>query len=113
MENVVGRFYFKLSSNGNLLGEYSNDKSQDCDVEAAKRLSGDPVENENPFIGEYKSTWTEGDRVVFSDLIIEQKKDSDTLFSIKWSDSKRTIFTGEAMIVDGILIGNYQSIKSS
>ncbi|MBN2703013.1 MAG: hypothetical protein JXR23_02280 [Pontiellaceae bacterium] len=108
MGKITGRFYFKLSSNGNLLGEYSNDKSQDCDVEAAKRLSECQGTNINSFVGKYYSTWTEGNSAHSATLSITKRVDQ--IYSFEWSRNNEPVFTGEAMIVDGILIGNYWGV---
>ena len=108
MEKIIGRFYFKLSSNGNLLGEYSNNVSTDCDVEAARRLSERQGTNINPFVGKYNSTWTEGASSHSATLTITKR--TAQIYSVEWSRNNEPVFTGEAMIMDGILIGNYQSV---
>ncbi|MBN2683861.1 MAG: hypothetical protein JXR40_01150 [Pontiellaceae bacterium] len=108
MEKIIGRFYFKLSSNGNLLGEYSNNKSQDCDVEAAKRLPEWQGTNINSFVGKYQSTWTEGDS--YHSAILTITNWNAQIYSLEWSRDNKTDFKGEAMIMDGILIGNYWSV---
>ena len=111
MKKVIGRFYFKLSENGNLLGEYSNEGSTECDVEAAKRIpavtsEATPV---NLFEGEYTSTWTEGKEVVSATLKITRRSNAVGIFSVIWCKGGRDLFTGGAMMVDRILIGNYES----
>jgi len=109
MGKVIGRFYFKLSDNGNLLGEYSNAGSTECDVEAAKRIHTSEETSVEPFEGEYTSTWTEGKKVESATLKITRRPNSAGIFSVIWCDGNRELFTGEAMVVDRILIGNYES----
>lgn len=114
MSEIIGRFYFKLTENGNLLGEYSNNKSERCDVEAARRTSEIPVASESTtglgFIGEYSSVWTEGENVVeFATLEIKKDLKKPETFSLSWKKDRQSRFSGQGMLVDGILIGDYQS----
>lgn len=119
---VYGRFYFELTVNGNLLGEYSNRNSQWVDVEAARRISGSqagPSEGSPVaygFVGDYNSVWTEGEsNVMHGILTIGRKNVPGEIFEVTWSssDRRRELFVGEAMLVNAKLIGDYHSVDES
>lgn len=107
----IGRFYFKLTVNGNLLGEYSNNH-KDCIrscVEAANRTSEWPVGSEKPgekFVGEYISTWLEGKKCDKVNLTITRREGSESMFLVRWSEK----FEGQGMLCDDILIGDYRPV---
>lgn len=113
MARIEGRFYFKRTDAGNLHGEYSNKGSITPDVEAAQMKLTSLSNSKYPFIGKYFATWTEtsssGITTVSSDLEIKLKDGVNNLFSVMWTTRGTTLFLGEGMIVDGILIGDYQS----
>jgi hypothetical protein len=114
MSKITGRFYFKLTANGNLLGEYSNNQSSCCVTEAANRIleKGVPVCNERyDFVATYKSVWREsGDGGVCSDLSIRVKEGCSGIYSLEWKSSAGVHqFDGEGMLCDEILVGNYWS----
>lgn len=112
MSHVRDRFYFKLTSSGNLLGEYSNEGTLRSRPESALRK--DTCETEG-FRGEYTSTWYEPEetRTVAALLKIQHKPSSPDQFTLVWSDLKFSdvLFSGEAMLCDGMLIGDYRSGK--
>src|ERR1039457_6452627 len=98
-ENIItnkltGRFYFKLTSNGNLIGEFSNDcsgKPQETATESSD-LRGEP---NGSYLGVYSSTWQENKTACFAELTITQKKDTNRLFSLDLKDSQgKLIFKG-------------------
>lgn len=106
---LIGRFYFKRTATGNLLGEYSHRRSDPRLVyaEAATRTS-----EGRGWEGTYRTVWREGPNFtpVFARLEIRQAEGSTALFKVEWFDeasAARRIFEGEAMECDGNLIGDY------
>ncbi|MEI8204950.1 MAG: hypothetical protein WCH34_18155 [Bacteroidota bacterium] len=108
MSNLKGRFYFKRTSNGNLLGEFSNNQSGIC-TESADRVSVEEAENTITFIGDYYASWQENKKVsLFANLNISYKKGfSNQIYTLMWKRDNVIIFEGEGMLCDDILIGNY------
>lgn len=110
MPKVNGRFYFKLTNHGNLVGEYSNDTTSANLPESALRQ---PASNGTSFLGSYVSTWFEPttNNSVAADLIVLSKLQTSGIFSLEWTGNYGIPchFKGEAMIHDGALIGNYWS----
>ena len=114
MAKIRGRFYFKLTSNGNLLGEWSNGGEFHSFSESADRTSLFPIDcNQCKFIGEFNSTWHEGGDKAgsrFAKLEIGLKSPNhQNIFRVIWTDTSnpQSMFEGEAMLCDDILIGNY------
>jgi len=102
MTKVTGSFYFKLTVNGNLIGEFTNNHSDGITVEAANRNDVG-----NSFIGNYQTSWREGN-TYSADLSITFRENSNQLkFELLWKGTN--IFRGEGFLVDGILIGHYYS----
>ncbi len=102
--NLIGRFYFKQTSNGNLIGEFSNNKSPGIYTE-----SSDSFKSTGNYLGNYNSTWQEDGIPKFAILKISQKpKTNNKIFTLKWSEEGTPIFKGEGMLCDNILIGDYQ-----
>ena len=109
MANIIGRFYFKKTKSGNLIGEFSNNELHKNYTESAVWKEG---EDKNQFEGKYITCWfEEADKeAVKMDLcIISIKTDS---FSLKWTDDGIDKFYGEGFIVDDILIGDYINFDS-
>ena len=98
---IIGNFYLRRTSNGNLLGEYTNNENAKIYTETAI-FKGDEKDS---FVGTYNSTWLEGngDDPYKSTLIISKKGNKYTL---EWENNNVTFF-GEGFVVDGILIGFY------
>ena len=115
--NLIGRFYFKQTINGNLIGEFSNYESDEkqkistesCDLREMESRDLRKSSKDN-YVGMYLSTWQEGGTPHFADLTITTKPRNDRLFSLEWRDKRGTlIFEGEGMLCDDILIGDYHS----
>lgn len=106
MPKFAGRFYFRLTDAGNLLGEYSNTDIDVTRPESALRNDSSPKDD---FAGDYVSTWFEpsnGGEV--AQLKIQPKSASSTQLSLVWKDTAgKTTYEGEAFENDGLLIGNY------
>jgi hypothetical protein len=105
---IIGRFYLKRTSNGNLIGEFSNNQSGNIiSTESAdfiKKIDG----ADGDYFGEYHSTWQENGEAVFANLKITPKPNCNKLFTLKWRGASN--FDGEGMFCDDILIGDYHSI---
>ena len=111
MSKINGRFYFKLTDAGNLIGEYSNNTPSNIRTESASRnVPSDPKE----FAGNYTSSWYEpgNSKCIAASLSIVPKPNYPRQYILEWCklDTLRKIFLGEAMLCDGILIGNYWSV---
>ncbi|HTX21145.1 MAG TPA: hypothetical protein VMD27_04665 [Candidatus Aquilonibacter sp.] len=116
----IGRFYFKLTDSGNLIGEFSNNNCDRNYTESAVPNSSEPDDSkpQSPscckFVGNYFSTWYEtvDHDSVLAELEIKQTGRKN-IFSLKWwliqnkKKEAKTSFEGEGMIFDEILIGNY------
>ncbi|MCL1864609.1 MAG: hypothetical protein FWF73_02225 [Spirochaetes bacterium] len=102
---IVGQFYLKETSNGNIVGEFSNNLS-----DGIYSMSGDLLDGEGGFIGTYRVTWREKNEGIFTYLNISYLYDNNKLFKLTWTDSKKKeLFEGEGMLCDDALIGNYRS----
>ena len=99
MEKVNGRFYFKKTINGNLLGEFSNNGTSKNYTESADLISN--IKDDH-FEGSYLSTWYE-DGACFAKLDIKRL---DGHYSLEWTEGAH--FEGQGMLCENnILIGNY------
>ena len=103
--SITGRFYFKQTDSGNLIGEFSNNKMIVNSTESA-----DIVKIKvNVFIGDYKSSWIENGEVELLNLRIELKTNTK-IYKLIWfkANAEEPAFWGEGFLVDKMLIGNYQ-----
>ncbi len=103
---IIGRFYFKRTASGNLIGEFSNNTMEKNCTEGANRIYPDT----GSFVGTYITTWSEISSPEVSEMVIMPKLGCINIFTIEWTDltNKKTIFWGEGMIVDDMLIGDYR-----
>lgn len=107
-KGIYGRFYFKKTNNGNLIGEYSNYGMNENLTESADLIK--PENSRDHFEGEYVTTWREDDLAILADLIIEQKPESrGQIFDLQWLSENKVLYTGQGFLCDDILIGDYQS----
>lgn len=107
---LTGRFLLRLTNSGNLIGEFSNNTSNGPQTESADRIAPPSSDaGKATFVGEYRSTWREETTAMFALLAISAKPHTDNIFKVLWSeDETRTpLFEGEAMLCEGMLIGNY------
>lgn len=107
METLIkGRFYFKKTSSGNIIGEFSNETNNIISTE-----SGDMNKKSDNFIGVYDTIWQERSTIHNAKLSISKKENiQDLIFVLKWTRDEKIIFKGEAIMCDSILIGNYESV---
>jgi hypothetical protein len=104
MPPINGRFYFKQTTNENLIGEFSNHQSSDIYTESA-----DLIGSANGYMGEYYSTWRENVNPRFANLTIKPGR-TNKLFTLEWKQNGILTFIGEGMLCDKILIGDYESV---
>jgi hypothetical protein len=114
MSKLIGRFYFKKTQNGNLVGEYSNNGMMAVDSECSNiddtKIDDSDIELPDLFNGNYISVWHDGKETKEARLNIKPKHGTTGIYSLKWTALNNTIvFWGEGMIVDGILIGDYRN----
>ena len=107
---LIGRFYFKKTQNGNLIGEFSNNKIDFILTESADIQNG---KISTDFIGIYNTTWQQNGQNFFAILIISNKQNtSHKIYEVEWNDtSGKPIFFGQGFIVNDILIGDYRDFK--
>lgn len=101
---VLGRFYFKQSINGNLLGEYSNAEMNRNRTESADIVSV----FSHPFIGNYSSTLFEQSAQSLNLEIQFKLNSNNRIYTLTWTNSQAIIFRGEGFLVDNVLIGDYR-----
>lgn len=95
--------YFRLTSSGNLIGEYAN--PQGAWPETAVRTG--PGGELSSFEGSYKVSWTEEDKVPGG--ILKIRRDPDRrIFELIWLQYGKPVYTGVGILCDGLLIANYE-----
>jgi hypothetical protein len=113
MEPIHGTFYFQLTTDGNLIGEYKNQFTPRQRPECAFRRDGALADEYQTFVGEYISTWYEPEQnsAVRARLSVQPRGEpSRNQFVLTWSNFRGTrLYWGEAMLNDGQLVGNYWS----
>ena len=105
---VYGRFYFKKTTNGNLIGEFSNHGMFENTTESADLVE---FKESCGFVGEYLTTWRDKKSPILMNLTISHKTGSNgRIFDLEWTeenDKKATRFKGQGFLCDNILIGDY------
>jgi hypothetical protein len=99
VNKLTGTFYFKRTSYGNLIGEFTNNVTKKVQTESAM-----PTEATVNFVGEYDSIWFD-DSLHKSTLTISEVQGK---FELHWSEGGKAIFIGEGIEVDNMLIGQYR-----
>ncbi len=104
---IKGRFYFKRTTSGNLIGEFSHHRMKENSTEGANRTSPD----KGSFDGTYITTWSDNSTPQIAQMVITPKSGCTNIFTVEWTNltSHKIIFLGEGMIVDGMLIGDYRN----
>jgi hypothetical protein len=105
MAKLIGHFYFKITDNGNLIGEFSNNQTDSIYTESADSINT-IKKDKNNYIGEYCSTWREGEHSHFANLKISHGS-NERIFILEWTSEKDN-YKGKGMLCDNILIGDYQ-----
>jgi len=111
MATIIGSFYLRLTDSGNLVGEFTNSRLFTIATESATLIE----KGSEPFIGTYFSKWdglyglTSG---VLTISYIQSTVPSNVKYNLVWRDEKgEVLFTGEALLAEGMLIGHYVSVK--
>ena len=111
-KELVGRFYFKQTGNGNLIGEYSNNMGDKIYTESCDLMKQDEKYKNEKFIGEYHSTRDENGKAIFVELKIlpkfNGKGEKTKMYTLSWEFNDKKYFSGEGMLCDEILIGDYK-----
>ena len=103
---MIGRFYFTRTENGNLIGEFSNNRSESIQTESAETTA----QTVN-YIGTYRSTWNDG-TAIEAELTIEIKPNTNNqIFTLIWRIGNDIAFWGEGMLCRQILIGDYRDFE--
>lgn len=106
---LIGRFYFKKTQTGNLVGEFSHNGSVTNFTESA-----DINDYNKDFIGIYYTTWQENSEPHSANLKIEFKPNTgDRIYKLSWTENDTELFFGEGFLCDNILIGDYRNFKIS
>ena len=111
MATIIGSFYLRLTDSGNLVGEFTNSRLFTIATESANRIE----KGNEPFIGTYFSKW-DGLYGLASGMLtisyIQSTVPSNVKYNLVWRDEKgEVLFTGEALLAEGMLIGHYVSVK--
>lgn len=109
-DHLIGRFYFKQTHNGNLIGEFSNNRTNIISTESADTLTTTQHAN---FIGEYNGTWQQDSTPFFCKLKIQFKPNTfDKIYSLTWTDLDGNLkFIGEGFVFENSLIGDYRDFE--
>ncbi|KGO92714.1 hypothetical protein [Flavobacterium subsaxonicum] len=99
---ILGSFYLRRTSNGNLTGEFYNTTNDTIFTESADLQIG----NNESFVGEYDSTYFDGGAQTRK-LKIVMKNLNLNIFTLEWLNNGVAQFFGEGFINDDILIGTY------
>ncbi|MDQ1161216.1 hypothetical protein QE422_001584 [Chryseobacterium sp. SORGH_AS 447] len=99
-----GFFYFRLTNNGNLVGEFFNDADTSIRTESA-----DTINNENRFDNSYLSTWREGNTSEIVNLNIRISDSNRRVFDLVWfrNNEDIAIFRGQAIEIEENLLSGY------
>lgn len=107
----VGSFFFKQTSNGNLIGEFSNNDAPNIMTESADFIKKSDADKDDTlvgkdFLGEYGCSWRQGNPVFRLRLNI--RRIQDLKFELIWTNNKGDIeYSGQGFIVDDLLAGFY------
>lgn len=102
--DVIGTFYFEIvSSKADLAGEFFNYVDYKKSPENATKQKSTA---NDPFSGDYDSSWIEGGKPQRATLTITKNKDG---YDLKWKNKirKEGDYKGVAMEYKGTLIGGY------
>src|SRR5574343_1715476 len=107
---MIGRFYFRRTNCGNLLGEFSNNLSRNnLPQRVIQTESADAINPTTDFIGTYTTTWTEVKNAINAILTISFKPETnEQIFTLIWTENNVPIFWGEGMRCGDLLIGAYR-----
>ncbi|HVD99435.1 MAG TPA: hypothetical protein VNB90_14600 [Cytophagaceae bacterium] len=102
-----GWFYFRRTTSGNLVGEYSNNF---INPRRSFTHTGDLIGISNDFQGTYNSTWLEQNVPVIALLTITNV--GNNIFELRWEVvNNGPVFIGNASVEGDLLIGEYSMIQ--
>ncbi len=112
---IRGRFYFTKTDNGNLIGEFSHNQCATIFTETAQLIDSTGTPGEYP--GTYHSAWLDDDggnntAAILAELTITPTGPNDPRFDLNWrviAPERQELYTGQAMLANGMLIGDYES----
>jgi hypothetical protein len=104
---IIGRFYFKQTKSGNLIGEFSNNMSP---INLTECSNINSKFNED-FCGDFKTIWFENKENLLNLKIERRDINDNNIYKLTWSNNGGVIFWGEGFIVDDILIGDYRNFE--
>ncbi len=110
--SLIGHFYFKLTTSGNLLGEFGNNTLRYNQTECADRSDG-CGKDRTQFLGTYDSVWWEYEQedggATLATLTIDAQQGATNVFELTWQvrDPGAERYVGRAMVADGDLKGSY------
>ena len=104
-EEFTGSFYFNMTINGNLIGEFSNNKSIIIQTENANRTS----QERQTYVGTYVSSWVDSELNKSKLEIIDYK----FKFKLNWTETGNQDYYGEGFLIENILIGYYKKTTQS
>lgn len=102
---IIGSFYFKITNNNNLIGEFTNNDPN----EGIRTENACLIKSHSGIDGIYTSTWFDN-AVHLANLEIIQKNNNKT-FKLVWKEAGKITYEGEGFLMDNdTLIGFYQSV---
>ncbi|ANF51786.1 hypothetical protein A0O34_15295 [Chryseobacterium glaciei] len=103
--SVRGSFHFRLTSAGNLLGEYFNNYGNIISSESTNR-----IDQGSGFVGTFITSWIEnGQEAIITNLEI-QPTINNNMFTLIWTDLKgKVTFQGKASLLEENIIYGYYS----
>jgi len=104
---LIGRFYFKKTHNGNLIGEFSNNR---INIISSESSDAQNENNSNDFVGDYNTTWQQDGEPFFCKLTIGYRQNTaQRIYELEWVDRNGTpMFVGEGFVFENTLIGDYR-----
>jgi hypothetical protein len=104
---IKGEFYFVLTKNGNLFGEFTNNGMNGrWDIESANKEKNKSID----FQGKFISTWLEHKKSFTA--ILEVDKIDEINYTLIWKNLNGTeVFFGNAKLENEKLIGKYTNEK--
>jgi len=109
IKKVIGHFYLKKTVNRNLLGEFTNETTENIFTESADLQS--PI-GDDSFSGIYLTTWRENrDSYIYELRVSINEKSNNLKYNLLWKNIKdsNVIFIGEGFLVNNMLIGHYRT----
>jgi hypothetical protein len=99
---LIGCFYFTPTVYNNLLGEFTNNETDEISIETATFKFG------NHFDGEYTAIWYDTD---FHQGTLKINKNVNK-YKLIWEENGNTKYVGEGMLLGNTLIGYYKQGKT-